>query len=89
MNWKSARNYLQLNSEKCSIAPLPEVKLGKSDANLTNQEVQSLKIEFVSKSSTDGSGDWVEIASSGPIVSCTHERDSQAHLKFTWRDQGA
>jgi hypothetical protein len=88
MNWKSARNYLQLNSEKCSIAPLPEVKLAKSDDYDSSNVVEPLKIAFASKSSTDGSGDWVEIASSGPIISSTHKKNSQAQLKFTWRDQG-
>lgn len=88
MNWKSARNYLQLNSEKCSIAPLPEVKLAKSDDYDSSNVVEPLKIAFAYQSSTDGSGDWVEIASSGPIISSTHKKNSQAQLKFTWRDQG-
>lgn len=91
-NYRTARNYIQLNTEKCTIEPLPKVQFtGLHDfpSNTKNNAAMSpVAITIASKSATVASDGWAEIASSDTIAHSALRPDSKIELRFTWRDQG-
>lgn len=88
-NWQKARNYLDINTNKCTVESLPKVAvIGGQDEDQVSKKLEPLKISFSYKSSSDISGGWIEIASSDPISKVHFQKDSKGFLKFHWRDQG-
>ena len=89
-NWRTARNYLQLNIAKCTVEPLPAVNFTESK-DIDDEEVESLQplpFKIDSKSCHEASDSWMTIANSETIAKSILKPDSKCHLRFTWRDQG-
>jgi len=89
-DWKTARNYYEIDSDKRELVSLPDIKFSYDDKNdVINIDAGPVCIEIKEEQMyEDGRAGWLEIASSGTITSSMLKEDSKAELFFEWRDQG-